>query len=273
MQKKFKKILLGLLYSSLVLGSISLIYICLTHSLTYEPGYMGLNNLFEIFRFPINIFSLSFAFFSVLLVLERMQITANNNLSNNAINLIYKSIEEIEKILDSENPKKGIIMNLENEIIGLKEDMPNTTEIINSLERYKTFLETRVGNDYITNRIFINNLCNFQILVNPENNHWSNFALKKLTIQFKLLAYNLALLEKHSSDFKGINNLICNSYLEKLKVLKKLGLPIEDSVITYFYHCFKQKGKYPFDNSKNIDKATLKIYQENLDSWLNKPCV
>ncbi|MDG1314449.1 MAG: hypothetical protein P8P29_02855 [Flavobacteriaceae bacterium] len=274
----------------LSLGIISFLIVLYHDNLVFNFNSQGWSNFLLIFDFSIKSFSIALGLFSVFLVLKKMDIsylqlknstdqlknTTKNNLSNNSINLIYKSVDKIESILDQEEPKTGIILNIEHDISQYRKELENANleehtvhhlkKVIESLGNLHNYINKTVANDKITNRILLTLIVKFLPEgVNSAISPWTTFFLKRLTLQFKILTYNLAMLDEQKSGLESINKFICTDYLLYLLKLKKLGMKIEDSAITYFYHWINCKASYPYDITSIIDSDTLKVYEKELN--------
>lgn len=98
------------LWTPILVAIIIVIYILVTSKLSFEYGYSGLNNAWDIFKVPLAIFSLVFP--SVALVTanhrsiqskKQIELTAKQNIFKN----YFDSIEDFEKYLDSFTFKKS----------------------------------------------------------------------------------------------------------------------------------------------------------------------
>lgn len=96
------------IFITIVLFFVFLIYIMATSNLRYEKGFIGLNNLFNIFKFPLSIFAVSASFLAIFATHHRsmqtkkqIDLAYNQNIFNN----YYKHKEEFDKYVKMKSNK------------------------------------------------------------------------------------------------------------------------------------------------------------------------
>lgn len=220
------------LWAPISIAILFSVYIFITSDLTFQTGFVGLNNAWDIFKIPLALFSLVFP--SVALVAanhrsiqskKQIDLTQKNielSIKQNTLKNYYESIHEFESYLDSCNLQLSFIYK-NKRIMYRKFFKHNSPNLVEVLINKNVLLDLK--NQYQTS---VDNILNDLVQKRTENNEESEKALLNLYSSLKdnwLHNYGLEMtydpLKNSNDSFSEAINKFTNEFYTLLNYCMK----------------------------------------------------